>query len=125
MIGLNSQYLLPRGYEYDRLILVGGGIGVRDENNNVLCEYLPRAEDAANPIGDPVTKTVRFSLPRHLLGTPTKKWKMIILIGGQDDHGGAGIGEFRSVEQNASEWTGGGKPKQDLPNIYDDLIIKP
>ncbi len=48
---------------------------------------------------------------------------MKILVGAQDDHGGAGIGEFRTIEENVSEWLGGGKPDQNDSNIFDVLIM--
>jgi hypothetical protein len=36
--------------------------------------------------------------------------------------GGAGIGDFRSVEPAAKEWIGGGKKKPADPNVYDVIL---
>jgi carbohydrate-binding DOMON domain-containing protein len=45
-----------------------------------------------------------------------------VLVGAQDDHGGAGIGEFRNVNADAGEWSGGGKKSVSDPNVYDVLV---
>jgi len=45
-----------------------------------------------------------------------------VVAGAQDDHGGAGIGEFRDVHAERGEWNGGGKLFDDEPNVYDDLV---
>ncbi len=43
-----------------------------------------------------------------------------MLVGAQDDHGGAGIGEFREVNAEGGAWIGsGGSP--DSHNVYDWL----
>jgi glycogen debranching enzyme len=123
-VGLNSHYELEKKLDYDRLISVGGGIRVTDASNTVLCEYLPRAEDSANPIGNVREKRIEFSIPIEYLGTPAKRWALTILVGAQDDHGGGGVGEFRTVDAAGGEWTGGGKKDPRLPNVYDVLKLK-
>ncbi len=123
-IGQNSQFTVSDRYRFDRLITVGGGIRVADDKGNVLCEYVPRPGDEKNPIGSVAGKSIEFSLPLKYLGKPTPEWKITILVGAQDDHGGAGIGEFRDVERNGSEWIGGGKIHQLDSNVYDLLILE-
>jgi carbohydrate-binding DOMON domain-containing protein len=46
----------------------------------------------------------------------------MVLVGAQDDHGGAGIGVFRNVEADAGEWHGGGKLSPGDPNVYDFIF---
>jgi carbohydrate-binding DOMON domain-containing protein len=123
-VGDNAQFVLNDAYRYDRLITIGGGVRVADEKENVLCEYLPRAGDDRNPIGNVARKSIEFSLPLKYLGKPTFEWKMTVLVGAQDDHGGAGVGEFRAVESSAAEWKGGGKVRQTDSNIYDILVLE-
>ena len=122
-VGANSRYILSDTLRYDRLITVGGGVRVSDDRGRILCEYLPHAGDEKNPIGSAQRKFIEFSIPLEYLGVPTPLWKMTILIGAQDDHGGAGIGEFRSVDRNGGEWTGGGKIHEFDSNVYDVIVL--
>ena len=106
------------------MITVGGGIRVSDDNGKTLCDATP-TRDERNPIGSVEGKTIEFSLPLEYLGGPTPGWKMTILVGAQDDHGGAGIGEFREVQRNGSEWIGGwGKIHETDSNVFDLLILE-
>lgn len=123
-IGNNSYYILDKRFAFQRLITVGGGIRVTDAHDKILCEYLPQASDVRNPLGNTEQKSVEFSIPLKYLGRVSPLWKITILVGGQDDHGGAGVGEFRSVEAIAGEWNGGGKLKQNDSNIYDTLVLE-
>jgi carbohydrate-binding DOMON domain-containing protein len=125
-IGGNSRYKVTREGMFDRIIYVGGGLRIvgRTRFNSVLCEYLPVAEDVKNPLGSVATKTIDFAVPKEYLGEPSAAWKFLVLVGAQDDHGGAGIGEFRTVEEKGGEWIGGGKKKPELPNVYDVLPAK-
>ncbi len=120
----NAHYMLPPGYGYERLILVGGGIRVEDGAGNILAAYVPVAADAAHPLGDRSSGTITFAIPVEYLGTPMNGWRYTVLVGAQDDHGGAGIGEFRTVEQEAGEWHGGGKMRPNDPNVYDIMQVK-
>ncbi len=119
LVGLNSKFTLADRCRYDRLITVGGGIRVSDDKGRVLCEYRPRNGDERNPVGSVKGKSIEFSLPLKYLGKPTPEWRMTILVGAQDDHGGSGIGEFRSVERTGGEWVGGGKSDPSGSNVYD------
>ncbi len=122
-VGANSRYILNNKFRFDRLITVGGGVRVSDDKGRTVCEYLPRAGDEKNPIGVVQRKMIEFSIPLEYLGMPTPRWKMTILIGAQDDHGGAGIGEFRSVDRNGGEWIGGGKIHELDSNVYDVIVL--
>jgi hypothetical protein len=110
-VGANSHFTVNDQYRFDRLITVGGGIRIADEKGKVLCEYIPRSGDEKNPIGDIKGKSIEFSLPLKYLGK-------------QDDHGGAGIGEFRAIERDGSEWIGGGKIHPSDSNVFDVLILE-
>ncbi|MBU2445810.1 MAG: hypothetical protein KJ666_09620 [Bacteroidetes bacterium] len=122
-IGLNSDYQLPPDREFNFLILVGGGIEVRDLNGKSLAVYIPEEADVKNLLGNVTTKTISFSLPKKLLGAIDLNSKVTLLIGAQDDHGGAGIGEFRTVGKIATEWEGGGKENPKAPNAYQIIFI--
>lgn len=121
---LNSNITLDSVHAFDRLIVVGGGIRVENETGAILCEYIPQPEDVHDPIGNVNERSIAFSIPLEYLGMPSKDWKITILVGAQDDHGGAGIGEFRTVAEKESEWMGGGKLQANDSNVYDVLFIE-
>ncbi len=123
-VGSNSHMTLGPEYAYDRMLIVGGGYRLTDGTGTVLCEYRPRPEDAQRPIGSAKTKTIEFSVPIEYCGRPTPEWKMTILVGAQDDHGGAGVGEFRAVDARGGEWIGGGKTDPEMPNVFDVLTLE-
>ncbi len=121
--GANSFYLLTaEGGNFDRAVYVGGGIRVTDDGGNILSEYRPAPEDIVDPLGDIVEKEIRFSLPNEYLGRPSTVWRFLVLVGAQDDHGGAGIGVFRNIERTGGEWHGGGKMNPQDPNVYDTIL---
>ncbi|HTP78811.1 MAG TPA: amylo-alpha-1,6-glucosidase [Bacteroidota bacterium] len=123
LIGRNARYVLPSRFAYETVIYVGGGLRVEDSERNVIAEYAPVAGDERNPLGSAGSKTIEFSIPNSILGTPLASWHYTVVVGAQDDHGGAGIGDFRSVGRVAGEWTGGGKKDARESNIYD--VIEP
>ncbi|MCX6150017.1 MAG: GH116 family glycosyl hydrolase [Ignavibacteriales bacterium] len=122
-VKLNSGYKLPILRSFDRQINVGGGIEIKDGSGKIIAAYLPDAEDIKNPLGNVKSNIINFSIPKKMIGTINGKSVISILVGAQDDHGGAGAGEFRTVDQKATEWTGGGKKKKSDHNIYDFLLI--
>jgi predicted glycogen debranching enzyme len=124
IVGMNSNYTLDDSVAYENIIYAGGGIRVEDSNGKIIAEYLPVSGDENNPLGNIQSRTISFSLPRDVIGNPDTAWRYTILVGAQDDHGGAGIGEFRSVEKEAKEWTGGGKQRTHDPNVYDVIIVQ-
>jgi hypothetical protein len=121
-IGHNSRYVLDERHAYERLILIGGGVQVEDQQGKTLAAYRPVAADMSKPLGDQESGVISFAIPMTYLGRLTDMWTFTLLAGAQDDHGGAGIGEFRTVNREAGEWNGGGKEKADDPNIYDILV---
>ncbi len=122
-VGVNSKYLLAKNRAFNRKIDIGGGFDIKDASGKTIAAYLPADSDVKNPLGNVDKKMIYFSIPKKLLGSITKNSVISILVGAQDDHGGAGIGEFREVNAKASEWHGGGKMNPDVNNIYDFLFI--
>jgi carbohydrate-binding DOMON domain-containing protein len=120
-VGMNANAELPEDHAFDRLIVVGGGLQVQDGAGNVLAAYIPMEGD--QPTGNAVTGMIMFSIPLSYLGQPDGNWRFALLAGGQDDHGGAGIGEFRAVQPQASEWFGGGNAGGGA-NVYDILLSR-
>jgi glycogen debranching enzyme len=121
--GMNSHYYIaPELGTFDRAIYVGGGLRVVDGEENILCEYLPAPEDVVQPLGNVREKEISFSIPNIYLGEPDERWRYLVLVGAQDDHGGAGIGVFRSVQETAGEWHGGGKVRPGDTNVYDVIL---
>ena len=117
-IGRNAEVRLDSTHWYEKIIYVGGGIQMEDARGNVLTAYFPLKEDALHPFGDAASGTIRFALPTALLGHPDSSWTFTVVAGGQDDHGGSGLGEFRTVNRDRGEWNGGGKLRPGDPNIY-------
>ena len=120
-VGMNAQYEFPLGFKFQRILYVGGGIRIDDAAGNAIAEYRPKAGDVRDPIGNAVEKSLTFSVPLKYIGESPTRWKFAVLVGAQDDHGGAGLGEFRTVSDTPTEWTGGGKKSPSLPNVYDVL----
>lgn len=124
-IGRNASLLLDSSHCFEKIIFVGGGIQIEDARGKVLAAYIPVEGDALKPFGDAATGTIRFALPLSLLGYPAEGWTYTVIVGGQDDHGGSGLGEFRTVNREQGEWNGGGKLLPGDPNIYDTLVAQP
>ncbi len=124
LVERNARYRLKRGREYERIIFVGGGVQIEDAAGTILGAYMPRAGDERHPLGNAAQGVLSFSVPSRMLGTPSKHWRYTVLVGAQDDHGGAGLGEFRSVEKEGGEWIGGGKGRGDEANVYDVLEVR-
>lgn len=120
-IGHNAQFRLHGQGGFERLILVGGGLQVENDRGEILAGYLPGITDVSNPLGDAGTGVISFAMPLQYLGKPDRRWRFTVLAGLQDDHGGAGLGEFRSVNNAKGDWSGGGKRNPDDHNVYDVL----
>ncbi len=119
----NANLQLPRDFDFQRIIFVGGGLQIEDSQANILAAFRP--EDARYPLGDVPQKEISFAIPKSFLGNYEKNWRFIIAVGGQDDHGGGGIGEFRTVGQVASQWQGGGGEQETGNcNVYDLLVVQ-
>ncbi len=119
-VGANSNYMISDSNSATRIIYVGGGIRVEDENGNRLAEFTPREPHDA--LGDTSIRTINFSLPKKYFPKRSDDWSWTVLVGAQDDHGGAGMGEFRTVKPVAEKWAGGGNTNGSS-NIYDVLTI--
>jgi glycogen debranching enzyme len=121
-VGRNANYILDSSVAFEKIIYVGGGVSIEDASGKIIAEYRPAAGDEKNPLGQIATHAISFAVPVDILGKPSPVWRYSILVGAQDDHGGAGVGEFRTVGNEAGEWIGGGKAKPSDPNIYDVLL---
>jgi len=121
-VSMNSNYIFTNGFKFQTIIFIGGGIRIVGESGKIIAEYIPVSDDVKNPLGKASNKSIEFSIPTNLMSIPDTSWRFAVLIGAQDDHGGAGIGEFRSVESAAKEWVGGGKVSSTDPNVYDFII---
>ncbi|MGE5499021.1 MAG: glucodextranase DOMON-like domain-containing protein, partial [Syntrophothermus sp.] len=121
--GANSGYRLPAGREFSCIINTGGGFEVKDAAGKILCAYIPLPEDVRSPLGSTTAKTVEFAVPKKYIGKISSSSKITLLTGAQDDHGGAGVGEFRNVTVKPAEWTGGGRKGSSGSNVYDIFTI--
>jgi len=122
-ISRNANLQLPPSMSYHRIIFIGGGLQLEDEQGNILAVYRP--EDFRYPLGDVQEKQISFAIPKSYLGKYEKEWRFAIVVGAQDDHGGGGIGEFRNVGKVASQWQGGGGAKEKGNcNVYDLFMVK-
>lgn len=122
-VGMNSHYILNKSDAFEDIIYVGGGFRVADLSGKVLAEYLPAPDDVQDPLGNVETRTISFAMPVSIIGRAEQSWRYTVLTGAQDDHGGAGVGEFRVVGKESGEWTGGGKKNPKDPNVYDVLVV--
>lgn len=120
-VGMNSNFTLDDEHGFERVIYVGGGFSVANGKGEVLAEYLPVSGDDLHPLGNVGTKSIEFAIPKEYLGEPPGAWRYTVLIGAQDDHGGAGIGDFRDVKSTVGEWWGGGRKNKGDSNVYDVL----
>jgi glycogen debranching enzyme len=122
-VGRNSMYQLPPAFAADRFIHVGGGIEVEDAEDNILAAFVP--SKPGDELGNVGNKSVSFAIPLDYLGSRPEQWKIAIMVGAQDDHGGGGIGEFRQVTQEGGRWAGSGRTTPSDPNVYDVMFIEP
>lgn len=114
-LGHQSGYRLPEDFGYDRLILVGGGLEIRDAGGRILAAWTPTRPEHA--FGDVRTATIRFAIPTSYFPSSTTPARVLILSGAQDDQGGARLGSFRDVLLDATEWQGGGGDGKE--RVYD------
>ncbi|MCF7796882.1 MAG: hypothetical protein K9N11_03415 [Lentisphaeria bacterium] len=119
-VGKNAGCEFRGAFKANRVLYISGGIQIVDGSGTLLAEYMPR--DASGAIGNVEEKTVRFCIPRSLFPHNLSRAKWQVAVGLQDDHGGAGLGDFRAVETLAAEWSGGGKKDASDGNVYDWLI---
>ena len=119
----NSKYTLEEARKFNREIVIGGGLEIIDGAGKIIAAYLPEEDDHISPLGDTKRNSISFSINRKLTGEINPSTRITVLVGAQQDFGGAGIGKFREVHKIASEWYGGGKANSAAHNIYDFLFI--
>lgn len=121
-VGMSAHFSVPPEFAYNYIIFVGNGYRIMDSRGEVVAEYRP--VDRNHPLGDVRKKTVQFSVPARYF-PETGLRTAYVMIGGQDDHGGGGLGEFRRVGKTANEWQGGGgKSEQENPAVYDVIEVR-
>ena len=120
-VEMNANYAVPSEYSYNFVIFVGNGYRLMDARGRILAEYLPADENGQ--IGFVDDKAIRFSIPLKLLSERQLR-NAAVLSGGQDDHGGGGVGEFRDVLREVGEWHGGGAESPRSSNVYDVMFIR-
>ncbi len=121
-VGMNANDTVPPEYAFNAIIYVGNGYRISDTRNAILAEYRP--QDNTHPIGFVNEKTIRFSVPVKYF-PENRLQSAYIMIGGQDDHGAGGVGEFRSVGLQRSDWQGGGgEAEGGNTSVYDVIKVR-
>ncbi len=118
-VGRNANYQLSEERAFNRVVYIGGGIDISDGRGKSLARYLPA--EMGFPIGYVRSKEIRFKIPKALIPGMSKA-TITVLCGAQDDHGGAGIGNFRALQKEAGEWHGGGLDST-ASRVYDVLAF--
>ncbi|MCF7921221.1 MAG: hypothetical protein K9M55_00830 [Candidatus Marinimicrobia bacterium] len=119
-LGKNSNTQFQADFKADQILYISGGILLVDDHHQPEAEYMPKT--LAGAIGNTETKQIQFNLPKDLFRHSLEQATFQIAAGCQDDHGGAGIGDFRPVGVEGSEWIGGGASESGS-NVYDWLIF--
>lgn len=117
--GQNAQYQSEVPLKYT--IYIGGGFQIVDSSGNIVAEYIPTK--TGYPMADLSRNRIHIAIPKQFLPQPKKWWKYTVLVGAQDDHGGAGLGAFLAVGSKWANRTGGGKKDASLPNWYDIMKV--
>ncbi|MCF7824166.1 MAG: hypothetical protein K9N35_08355 [Candidatus Marinimicrobia bacterium] len=119
-LGKNSQTTFKSGFKADQILYISGGVLLVDDQHQPIAEYLPN--DPSGAIGNARANFIQFRIPENILMGKLEAARFQIAVGCQDDHGGAGIGDFRVVNAQVGEWSGGGKTGTLTSNVYDWLI---
>ena len=119
-VGKNAQASFKAGFKADQILYISGGLLLVDDEHLPVAEYMPQGSGGA--IGDAELELIRFRLPQDIFSGNLAQARFQIAVGCQDDHGGAGIGDFRAIQERTGEWVGGGKVDPGASNIYDWLI---
>ena len=117
-VGKNSHSQFQADFKADQIMYIAGGVLLVDDKLEPRAEYMPRT--VAGAIGDAETESIMFTIPKDLFTESLEKATFQVAVGCQDDHGGAGIGDFRPVQAIGSEWMGGGG-SENGSNVYDWL----
>ena len=121
-VSMNANHNIPFEYSYNYILFIGNGYRLMNSEDKIIAEYRP--PDRAYRIGFVKKKTIRFSVPVKYFPA-AKLENAYVMIGGQDDHGAGGVGEFRTVKRRASEWNGGGGDRQSgNSSVYDEIEVR-
>ncbi len=122
VVGRGAHYRVPPEFTFQRILYIGNGFQIVDGTGKVLAEFRPA--DPSQAIGSVADKTVRFAVPKKYFPA-ARLLRALVMIGGQDDHGAGGLGDFRQVGRKASRWQGGGAEQdQGNPAVYDIIEIR-
>lgn len=121
-VSMNANHNIPFEYSYNYILFIGNGFRLTDSNDEIIAEYRP--PETRYRIGFVKKKIVRFSVPVKYFPA-AKLENAYVMIGGQDDHGAGGVGEFRTVKRRASEWNGGGGDRDSgNSSVYDEIEVR-
>ena len=118
--GKGSKYHLKKQRTFNRIIYVGGGLEIIESSGQRLAQYIP--VQVEYPLGFIKIRQIRFKIPKTYLPGLNTNSVITILSGAQDDHGGAGIGDFRAVRTEAGEWYGGSAGKNESVSPVFDIL---
>lgn len=121
-IGRNAGDRFQNGFRADYMIYISGALQLVAATGEIIAEYKPETEREA--VGHADTDRIRFALPRELFEADLQRADYQVVAGYQDDHGGAGIGDFREVQELPAEWLGGGAYSGSDSNVYDWLSLQ-
>ncbi|MBD3276150.1 MAG: hypothetical protein GF372_12615, partial [Candidatus Marinimicrobia bacterium] len=96
--GKNAKHRADAEIPMQYIIYIGGGIRVESHTGEIVAEYRPKPDD--QPLADLESNQIRFAIPMEYIPQPKRWWQYTVITGGQDDHNGGGIGEFREIKQN-------------------------
>jgi carbohydrate-binding DOMON domain-containing protein len=114
----NANVLLDQPSEY-QIFAAGGVVEVFDATSERVDVGATLETDMENGI-------LRITVPLADIDGAAEEWLFTPAAGLQDDYGAGGLGDYREVQAEASEWRGGGG--DDLatnPNIYDIIVPEP
>ncbi len=118
-VGQGAGVNWHEGFRAERTIYCAGPLLVVDGQGRKLAAFRPKK--ASEALGHAGTRKIAFHIPARLLPANYQWARYQVAIGLQDDHGGAGLGEFREVGLTAGHWRGGGANSAD-GRVYDWLV---
>ncbi|MEM9999136.1 MAG: hypothetical protein AAF809_15640, partial [Bacteroidota bacterium] len=111
-IGRGARLRLPGGTGYEHIVYVGDGIRVETGRGRVLGRL-----EGAGALIEPGQSRLTFAIPTYILPRPRRGDEVTLLLGAFAP--GDGVGRFAPVGRTATATQGGGKPRDDAPNVYD------
>lgn len=108
-----------KGEGYHVLISAGFGVSVTDQ----LRKKVIISEKSIDRMRDEGARTLSFSLPVALIGTPRNSWKIMLISGLQTDYGeGVTYGNPVDIEETAGPFVCGGAVGEPVPRFFDILL---